>query len=128
LDEGVRIDKWLWAARFFKTRALAKQAVARGRIQLDGQKIKPGKTLNPGDQLHITRGEEVFEITVESLSGRRGPASEAREMFSESEASVQRRKAAAEQRKIERASRSGPAGRPDKRERRRIIDFSRGRR
>lgn len=128
MDEGVRIDKWLWAARFFKTRALAKQAVARGKVQLDGQRIKPGKTLNPGDRLHIARGEEVFEITVESLGGRRGPASEAREMFSESEASVQRREAAAEQRKIELASRSCPAGRPDKRERRRIIDFSRGRR
>lgn len=120
--EAVRIDKWLWAARFFKTRSLAQAAVRGGHVSINGQGCKPARTVTVGDRLRVTRGEVLFEIEVRALSDRRGPAPQARELYEESEASRRRREERAEQRRL-----SGPvdAGRrPDKRDRRRLRQFS----
>ena len=126
MSEGVRIDKWLWAARFFKTRALAREMVAGGKVHLEGHRVKPGREVKAGDHLSITRGEEVFEITVNVASNRRGSASEAKQLFSEEEASVLRREHVAQQRRLENSLQAAPPRRPDKRERRQIIGFIRG--
>ncbi len=121
------MDKWLWAARFFKTRALAREAVLGGKVHCNGHRVKPGRTLNVGDQMTVNRGEEEYEITVVAVSGRRGPAPQARQMYSEDPDSILRREAAAEQRKRDREARSASPGRPSKRERRQIIGFIRDR-
>ena len=126
MSEGVRIDKWLWAARFFKTRSLAREEVAGGKVHLEGHRVKPGRVVKAGDHLSITRGEEVFEITVDIAANRRVCASEARQLYSEDEASCRRREQAAEQSRLEQSTRAEPARRPDKRERRQIIGFIRG--
>jgi ribosome-associated heat shock protein Hsp15 len=126
VSEDVRIDKWLWAARFFKTRALAREMVAGGKVHLAGHRVKPGRAVKAGDRLNITRGDEVFEITVTVTSNRRGPASEAKLLYSEEEASVLRRAQAAKQRSLEHPAENAPARRPDKRQRRQIIGFIRG--
>jgi ribosome-associated heat shock protein Hsp15 len=91
--DGVRIDVWLWAARFFKTRALAKQAVLTGKVEVDGQRAKPSRQLRIGDALVLLRGEERLEVTVRGLSEARGPAKLAQALYEESEASRQRREA-----------------------------------
>ncbi len=125
MSEGVRLDKWLWAARFFKTRSLARDEVAGGKVHLEGHRVKPGRLVKAGDHLSITRGEDVFEITVNVTTDRRGSASEARQFYSEDEASSRRRELAAEQRRLEQSARAEPSRRPDKRERRQIIGFIR---
>jgi len=125
--EGVRIDKWLWAARFFKTRSLAREAVAGGKVHLDGQRVKPGRTLKKGDRLTVNRGTAVFEITVQETSDQRGSATQALRLFAEDPSGLQRRLAAAERRKIEGDARAESPRRPDKRGRRQIINFNRGR-
>lgn len=118
--ETTRIDRWLWAARFFKTRSLAKQAVEGGKVHLNGARVKPARPVKPGDRLDITRGIERFEIEILDLSERRGPASQARQLYRESEASLQRREAEGEQRRIERLSAPRSDGRPGKRDRRQL--------
>ncbi len=118
--EGVRLDIWLWAARFYKTRSLAKQAVETGKVDVDGQRPKPSRSVRPGQALRVVRGEEVFEVQVLGLSEQRGPAPVAQQLYAESEASQQRR---AEQRAELTARRDGyqaPEHRPDKRARRLI--------
>ncbi|KAA2285685.1 RNA-binding S4 domain-containing protein [Arenimonas fontis] len=117
---AVRLDVWLWAARFFKTRALAKQAVAGGKVEVGGQAAKPARPLRPGDQLRIRRGDEVFEVQVLGLSERRGPAAEARQLYEESEASRLARAAAAAERRAAMAGYQPPRSKPDKRARRLI--------
>lgn len=117
---GVRIDVWLWAARFFRTRALAKQAVDTGKVEVGGQRPKPSRSVRVGDALRLVRGEEVFEVEVLGLSGERGPAPVAQQLYRESEASI---KAREEARLARRAARDGyrpPEQRPDKRARRLI--------
>ena len=126
MSEGVRIDKWLWAARFFKTRVLAREAVAGGKVHVGGHRVKPGRVVKEEDVLSVTRGDEVFEITVSVVSNRRGAATEARQLYSEDEASALLREKAALKRRLERAAEVAPARRPDKRERRQIIGFIRG--
>lgn len=121
----VRIDKWLWAARFFKTRSAAAQAVAGGRVHLNGGRVKPAKTVQVGDTLRIHRGEEEFVVTVLALSGRRGPATVARTLYEESEASLRAREDWRQQRKFEAAGHVGPKRRPGKRDRRLIKSFTR---
>lgn len=116
----VRLDVWLWAARFFKTRALAKQAVAGGKVEVGGQGAKPSRTLRSGDRLRIRRGEEIFEVEVRGLSERRGPASEARLLYEESEASRLARETAAAERRAAIAGYQPPRTKPDKRARRLI--------
>jgi ribosome-associated heat shock protein Hsp15 len=115
-----RIDAWLWAARFFKTRALAKQAVERGRVTLAGATLKPSHALKPGDALRIKRGDETFEVEVTGLAHKRGSAVVAQALYRESEASIKAREAARERRRAERAGYQPPPKRPDKRARRLI--------
>jgi ribosome-associated heat shock protein Hsp15 len=115
----MRLDKWLWCARFFKTRGLAQQAIAGGRVHLDGARVKPGRLISAGARLEIQRGEECFEVTVAALIARRGPASEARGLYAESAASIERREAEAERRRLAAEPRCGE--RPTKRDRRRMI-------
>jgi ribosome-associated heat shock protein Hsp15 len=117
---GVRIDVWLWAARFFKTRSLAKQAVETGKVELAGQRAKASRPVRIGDVLSIARGEERFEVEVRALSDVRGPAKVAQGLYAESEASRQRREAERASRAAERAGYRAPQTKPDKRARRLI--------
>jgi ribosome-associated heat shock protein Hsp15 len=117
---GVRADSWLWAARFFKTRSLARQAIEHGRIEIGEAVCKPARPLRIGDKLRIQRGEERFEIEVLALSSKRGSAAVAQTLYRESESSRLAREAAREQRRAERAGYQAPAGKPDKRARRLI--------
>ena len=123
MDSSVRLDKWLWAARFFKTRAVAREAVSGGKVQLNGNRAKPGRSLNIGDELRIQRGEEEYTITIVELSVRRGPAVVAQTLYDESEQSCSKRKQLAEQRKLEHQQHATRERRPDKRQRRRIVRF-----
>jgi ribosome-associated heat shock protein Hsp15 len=120
---SVRIDKWLWAARFFKTRALATRACGLGRIQSHGQPVKPSRDLRVGDMLRITNDAGDFDVEVLQLSEARGPASVAQALYRETEASREQRMKVAAERKAMRQFEQLPAGRPDKRDRRRIIQF-----
>ncbi len=124
MTNNVRIDKWLWAARFYKTRAVARDAIKGGKVQLNGARVKPGKTLSLNDILIVRRGEDEWDITVLDLGDRRVSATLAQEKFEESAASTARREAAAEQRKLEHQSHANRQRRPDKRQRRQIIQFT----
>ncbi len=124
----VRLDKWLWAARFFKTRALASEAVAGGKVYLNGARAKPGRAVAVGDHLNIRRGPYVFDIVVRALASRRGPAALAASLYEESEQSREERARVATQLENARALHSEQRGRPDKRERRTLIRFLRRRR
>jgi ribosome-associated heat shock protein Hsp15 len=120
VSEGVRIDLWLWAARFFKTRALAKEAVTLSRVKVAGQPCKPSRAVRVGDALVIERGGETWEVNVLGLSDVRGPASVAQQLYGEADESRARREAARALRAAERAGYQPPAHRPDKRDRRLI--------
>ena len=120
---GVRIDVWLWAARFFKTRALAKKACELGRVQSQGHDVKPAREVRVGDMFKITTEGGEYEVEVLALSELRGPASVAQTLYRETEASKQRRAAMAEERKANRMFEPAPIARPSKRDRRRIIQF-----
>jgi len=124
LSDSVRLDKWLWAARFFKTRALAREAVKGGKVQIDGNRVKPGRLVKDGDRLTVRRADDTFEITVQDLGDRRVSAKLAQEKYIEDPASRARREAAAEQRKQDHQARMERPRRPDKRERRQIINFT----
>ncbi|HKQ25802.1 MAG TPA: S4 domain-containing protein [Burkholderiales bacterium] len=124
--DRIRIDKWLWAARFYKTRALAAAAVEGGKAQVNGERVKPAKMLKAGDALIVRNGPFSWDITVVVLSERRGPAAEAAKLYRESAESRKVREEKAELIKAER--RSNPVfskGRPTKRARRQIIRFQR---
>ena len=123
MDSSVRLDKWLWAARFFKTRSMAREAVSGGKVHLNGNRAKPGRTIKSGDELRVQRGEEEFVITVVEPSARRGPASVACSLYKESEESRIRRERLAEERKLASQQRPVRQRRPDKRQRRRLIRF-----
>jgi ribosome-associated heat shock protein Hsp15 len=116
----VRLDIWLWAARFFRTRALAKQAIGGGKVEANGVTPKSSKAVHVGDRLKIARGEDSFEVDVLGLSGTRGPASVAQTMYRETETGRSAREAAAEQRRLVGTGYAKPAGKPDKRARRLI--------
>jgi ribosome-associated heat shock protein Hsp15 len=120
----VRIDKWLWAARFFKTRSLAAQAVEGGKVQVNGQRVKPARDLKPGDALAIHIGEFEWLIEVRALATRRGPAETARRLYEETDESRARRQAAIEARKHVLEPAFGMHGRPTKRDRRLIRRFT----
>lgn len=118
---SIRIDKWLWAARFFKTRSLAQEAVELGRVRLAGQRLKPSRDVKPGDRLTVERGEERFEIFVEKISAVRGPAPVAQTLYRETDESREKRERASEMRKIAMEPASTIAkGRPTKRDARLI--------
>lgn len=118
--DAVRLDIWLWAARFFKTRSLAKQAVETGKVDVGGQRAKSSRAVRVGDVLVIARGDEAYEIEVRGISDQRGPAPVAQALYVESEASRLRREAAATQRRAERTGYQAPQSKPDKRARRLI--------
>ena len=118
--EGVRIDVWLWAARFFKTRSLAKGAVVGGKVEVGGQGVKASRMLKVGDTLRIRRGEEVHEIEVRALSEVRGSAPVAQQLYAENEESITRRAAEREQRRLSATGYRPPLTKPDKRARRLI--------
>jgi ribosome-associated heat shock protein Hsp15 len=124
---GVRIDKWLWAARFYKTRSLAAKACELGRVQSHNQPVKAAREVHVGDMLEIRNDSGEFEIKVLELSELRGPAAVAQRLYEETEASREARMKAAEERKAMRAFTPAPQGRPSKRDRRRIIQFRGGR-
>jgi ribosome-associated heat shock protein Hsp15 len=115
-----RVDRWLWFARFYRTRSLAAQAVAGGRVHVNGLRAKPARELAVGDRLDITLGTEVWTVRVRSLPSRRGPAAEAQACYEETPDSELRRRVARERRHADRALKVAPPGRPDKRERRAI--------
>ena len=117
---GVRLDLWLWASRFFKTRALAKHAIETGKVDVAGQRAKPSRTVRVGDVLVIARVEERFEVEVMALSVNRGPASVAQALYLESDASRSTREHARALRAAERAGFRAPETKPDKRARRLI--------
>lgn len=117
---SVRADKWLWAARFFKTRSAAQQAIDGGRIKLDGERIKPAKTLDIGDRLSIHIGMYEWLVTVRALSDRRGPATVARELYEECAQSAARRAELIERRKAFGHPGADREGRPTKRDRRQL--------
>jgi ribosome-associated heat shock protein Hsp15 len=121
--DALRIDKWLWASRFFKTRALASRACDLGRIHSNGVKAKPARDVRAGDKLHIENEGGIFEVEVLRLSEIRGPAAVVQTLYSESEASREARLKAAEERRAMERALPVPAGRPSKRDRRRIIQF-----
>lgn len=115
-----RLDIWLWAARFFKTRALCKQAIETGKVEVNGQRAKPSRVVRVDDVLAIARGEECFEVTVRGLSDVRGPARTAQLLYEESEASRTKREAERANRAASRAGYRPPQTKPDKRARRLI--------
>jgi ribosome-associated heat shock protein Hsp15 len=119
----MRIDKWLWAARFFKTRGLAQTAVVGGKVRVHGERVKPAKELKVGDELAIRVGEYEWSVTVKALSERRGPAEAARELYEESEDSRARRMAQVADRRAQGSVWGERKGRPSKRDRRQIIRF-----
>lgn len=116
----LRADVWLWAARFFKTRGLARQAIEAGRVEVNDAGCKPAKALHVGDQLRIGRGQERLEVAVLALASRRGPASEAQQLYRETEASRIAREALREQRRLSGAAFDHPPKRPDKQARRQL--------
>ena len=118
--QTVRLDLWLWAARFYRTRALAKQAVETGRVDVGGQRAKASRGVRVGDALRVERSGEVFEVQVHGLSDTRGPAPVAQALYAESEDSRARREAARELARAERNGYRAPEARPDKRARRLI--------
>ena len=120
---SVRMDKWLWAARFFKTRTLAAKACELGRIQSDGQPAKAAREVRIGDNLRVSNASGDFQIEVLLLSDVRGPASVAQTLYRETEASRELRQKVAAERKAMKQFEELPAGRPSKRDRRRIIQF-----
>jgi len=121
--ENVRLDKWLWAARFFKTRALATAAVNGGKVHARGQSVKPSRAVKIADCFEVRRGYEIFEVVVTAISERRGSASAAQLLYRETENSVVRRQAEAEKRKLAMMQRPQTTGRPDKKQRRQIRQF-----
>jgi ribosome-associated heat shock protein Hsp15 len=120
---GIRIDKWLWAARFFKTRALAARACELGRVQSQNQPVKPAREVHVGDRFQVTTESGLFDIEILGLSDIRGPASVAQTLYRESEESREARLRAAADRKAMMQFAPAPEGRPTKRDRRKIIQF-----
>lgn len=122
-EQGVRLDRWLWAARFFKTRRLAVEAIAGGKIQVDGSRAKPAKTVRVGSEVRIRKGPFEHIVIVRGLSEQRGPASVAVQLYEETAASKAAVEALREQLKLQAAGHPQPSGRPTKRDRRHLQAF-----
>lgn len=118
-----RLDKWLWAARFFKTRLQASEAINGGHVHLNGHRVKPSRIVQVGDELQITKAPFSYEVMVLALSVRRGPAKEAQLLYQEHQESIVKRELLSEQRKLNAEMFPHAERRPDKRDRRRIIRF-----
>ncbi len=120
----VRLDRWLWAARLFKTRALATEAVSGGKVYVDGQPAKPARRLRGGERLRVTRGSGHLECEVRRVAHKRGPAAVARTLYEETPDSIAARERQREQRRL--VARAAPARRPDRRDRHRLSALKRG--
>lgn len=118
--ERVRIDKWLWAARFFKTRSLATEAVQGGRVHVEGARVKPARDVRIGEEVAVTVGDSTTVVVVRALADRRGPATEAALLYDETPESRERRERRREQRRLAPTPGADLHGRPAKRDRRRI--------
>jgi ribosome-associated heat shock protein Hsp15 len=123
-ESHVRIDKWLWAARFYKTRSLASQAVAGGKVQLNGERVKPARELREGDELRIHAGGQQWTVRVRALSATRRPAPEAQKLYEEKEDSKAKRLEALALRRAQVDPFRDQRGRPTKRDRRLIRRFT----
>ncbi len=121
--DGLRLDKWLWAARFFKTRQLATEAINGGKVHVDGQRAKPSKTIRPGTRMTIQKGTLSWEIEVKAVVKQRRPASEAVLLYEEAEDSRLRRQDLVREQRESGQRSSGPGNRPNKRDRRMIQRF-----
>jgi ribosome-associated heat shock protein Hsp15 len=124
--DRMRLDKWLWAARFFKTRSIASEAVQSGKVRLEDERIKPAKEIRVGDAIHIRSGETSWLVTVLALSGRRGPAPQAALLYQEDAVSRATRMKAQADRKLAPHPAAGGTGRPTKKQRRQIVKFTSG--
>ena len=122
----MRIDKWLWAARFFKTRSLAQQAVGSGRVKLNGDRVKAAHTVKAGDALLVRVGEIEWDVVVRGLAGQRGPAAQARKLYEESAAGLAERQRLMELRRWGAEPASRLKGRPTKRDRRLLDKLTSG--
>jgi ribosome-associated heat shock protein Hsp15 len=122
--DRMRLDKWLWAARFFKTRSLATQAIDNGRVKLNGERVKPAHDVKPGDRLVVHLGEIDWTLTVQALAMQRGPAPVAQALYREDPASQARRQQQTSDRKLATNPAAAIKGRPTKRDRRHIHRFT----
>ena len=121
--DKVRIDKWLWAARFFKTRSKAKDAVVGGKVHVNGERVKPARSIREGDSLTITLPMHRVSIVVKGLSDQRGSATIAQTLYEETQASIEQREEQAERRKAAKAGRIDPRGKPNRSDRRRLAQL-----
>ncbi|WP_035025183.1 ribosome-associated heat shock protein Hsp15 [Enterovibrio calviensis] len=121
-DSQVRLDKWLWAARFYKTRSIARNMIDGGKVHYNGQRAKPSKVVEVGAEIKLRLGFEEKVVTIENVSGQRRGAPEAQALYSETQESVARREARTLERKLH-AHNPSPERRPDKKQRRDIIKF-----
>ncbi|MFO7859203.1 MAG: S4 domain-containing protein [Ectothiorhodospiraceae bacterium] len=125
-DAGVRVDKWLWAARFFKTRRLATEAIQGGKVMLNDGRAKPAKTVRPGDELRIRKDAYEFHVIVDDVAEQRGPARVAESLYTETPESIERRERTREQIRAQNAAFPQPKQRPDKHDRKHLARFKRG--
>ena len=123
--DSIRLDKWLWAARFFKTRALATEAVNGGKVHLNGHRVKPGRSVQIGDALHIQRGPVSYDIVIKGINKQRRPASEMDQLYEETPASIEARQKLIEMHKMAAGARAAPGPRPNKHQRKHIERFKR---
>ena len=123
--DKVRLDKWLWASRFFKTRKAAVDAISGGKVHLNGARIKPSRPVQINDRLNITRNNEKYVVTVEGLNDKRRPAKEAQLLYSEDQQSIEARETEREIKRINNASVAMPSKRPNKKQRRQMDKFKR---
>ena len=123
-SQKIRIDKWLWAARFFKTRAIAANAVNGGKVHVNGQRVKSSRLIQIGDRLEITRGQMHSVVDITELSDKRRPAKDAQKLYEETPESIEVRKLKSQQRKLLNASMPKSQGKPDKHQRREIRKVS----
>jgi ribosome-associated heat shock protein Hsp15 len=126
MADAVRLDKWLWATRFFKTRGMAQQAIKGGKVDINGASPKASRLVRCGDRLEITKGELRFEVVVDEIGEKRVSAPLAQSMYTETDASRRERERRGEERKLRQAAGVAPARKPDKRERRKLRAFNRG--
>jgi ribosome-associated heat shock protein Hsp15 len=122
--EPIRIDKWLWAARFFKTRSLAAEAVTGGKVEVNGTRAKPSRNVRIGDSLSIRRGPYEWTVIIKGVTDLRGPAAQAQLLYEETEESIHKREAISAQLKFERPPEFDLSGRPSKKDRRAILKFT----
>lgn len=121
--EGIRLDKWLWAARFYKTRAVAREMIEGGKVHYNGQRSKPSKLVEVAAELTLRQGNDERTVVIQAVSDKRGPATEAQLLYRETEQSIEKREKVALARKMNALTMPHPDRRPDKKERRDLMKF-----